>query len=742
MTQVSTHRKGFRSSTRHLHQMACMWLLGLAAWAVPAIAMAQVLNVDNNTPATNPCDNDTVPDDIYDDFKGHLDNVLSDAAGVIADIDAQIRNNVPDDQETPVTVEINVLDRESFAEEFASGTDDLPGNENKSENDLKEEARRLFDSYTAYAYTTDGQNSHGTQIIRIAVFCKDSLRTSTIDANADPAGENSIARTLIHELVHAKLYAMLILGVATGDLPFRDHDLNSDNDNLPADQGGDQEFFDEVNRLVDILDFHLGGDGSQGQGSDADGDGIPNPEDPAPLNPDRDGDSSPDAQDNCPDRPNPEQRDTDGAGLGDECDEDDDNDGLPDIDDACPREPEDADGYEDDDGCADPDNDGDGIPDAEDNCPTLANPDQMDQNSDGFGDACVRPSAEIAQDAELGANPIIGHQVEIDSGVDIGDNVSIGDGVWIMDQAWIEDGVTIEAGVVIGPYAFLGSGVTIGAESTLFGHAHIREDVVIGHDVSVGRRTVVGENVTVGDGAEIFDSAAIGMDCRIESDVYFGGSDIGPRCHLGVGAYVGHNTTLGADLVVEDSASIGNWVTGEDGVNIGPNRVVWDRVWLGADTTIAGVLPEMRLEHTIGYDVVIGSQSTVRAGTWLADGVEIGASTVVNEDVYIWAQAEIGDDVSLGAGCRVGAVEVDRGSTFGPGCQLWRGTRVGADNTFGSGVTLREDCEIRDGNTFGDDVYVGRGSSVGCGIVLQDGAWLESGSVVEGDCWPDNGGSG
>jgi hypothetical protein len=35
------------------------------------------------------------------------------------------------------------------------------------------------------------------------------------------------------------------------------------------------------------------------------------------------------------------------------------------------------------------DSDGDGIPDPEDNCPNTPNPDQLDTNGDGVGDACT-----------------------------------------------------------------------------------------------------------------------------------------------------------------------------------------------------------------------------------------------------------------------------------------------------------------------------------------------------------------
>ncbi|MBI4952132.1 MAG: thrombospondin type 3 repeat-containing protein [Myxococcales bacterium] len=53
---------------------------------------------------------------------------------------------------------------------------------------------------------------------------------------------------------------------------------------------------------------------------------------------------------------------------------DGDGDGIPDLYDRCPSTAEDADGFEDADGCPEGDDDKDGVPDIADRCPTMPGP--------------------------------------------------------------------------------------------------------------------------------------------------------------------------------------------------------------------------------------------------------------------------------------------------------------------------------------------------------------------------------
>lgn len=101
---------------------------------------------------------------------------------------------------------------------------------------------------------------------------------------------------------------------------------------------------------------------------DADGDGLADPDDGCPNDPE-DVDDFEDA-DGCPD-------------------EDNDNDSIADTSDRCPLDPEDLDSFEDADGCPDPDNDQDGVADGEDACRDVAGPKETEGCPDRDGDLVV-----------------------------------------------------------------------------------------------------------------------------------------------------------------------------------------------------------------------------------------------------------------------------------------------------------------------------------------------------------------
>jgi hypothetical protein len=128
---------------------------------------------------------------------------------------------------------------------------------------------------------------------------------------------------------------------------------------------------------------------------------------------DTDRDTVPDSTDNCPIRPNTQQADSDGNGIGDLC-EDSDGDTVPDVEDNCPvhlntdqlnsdedvygdlcdvcpfvtDDQTDTDGDGDGDAC-DLDRDDDGVENLVDNCPIIFNPaPQSDIDADGLGDVC------------------------------------------------------------------------------------------------------------------------------------------------------------------------------------------------------------------------------------------------------------------------------------------------------------------------------------------------------------------
>lgn len=117
---------------------------------------------------------------------------------------------------------------------------------------------------------------------------------------------------------------------------------------------------------------------------------------PAPPS-DRDGDGLNDDADGCPD----EAEDADAFEDDDGCpDPDNDADGVLDESDECPLEAEDRDGFEDDDGCPDPDNDQDSILDGADQCPNEAESPNNYRDEDGCPDEAPESEQELQRLSE------------------------------------------------------------------------------------------------------------------------------------------------------------------------------------------------------------------------------------------------------------------------------------------------------------------------------------------------------
>jgi len=114
----------------------------------------------------------------------------------------------------------------------------------------------------------------------------------------------------------------------------------------------------------------------------------------APVDEDPDKDGILGDADGCPNEP----EDADGFQDEDGCpDTDNDGDGILDGDDQCPADAEDMDGFKDEDGCPDPDNDGDGNPDTTDQCKDQA------EDVDGFQDEDGCPDPDNDGDGVLDA---------------------------------------------------------------------------------------------------------------------------------------------------------------------------------------------------------------------------------------------------------------------------------------------------------------------------------------------------
>jgi acetyltransferase-like isoleucine patch superfamily enzyme len=157
------------------------------------------------------------------------------------------------------------------------------------------------------------------------------------------------------------------------------------------------------------------------------------------------------------------------------------------------------------------DSDHDGIPDDTDNCPTVYNPDQLDSNGDGYGDACVAPGVVIPPGVTIGYAPVIGSGSVINKNVTAGDNLKLGESVTL------DKNVKASNNVTVGDRTEINQSVTIGDDVTIGSDVFINRSVTIGSGVTIGNATVIGQSTMIGNNAKIGQGVVIGKNVTVQN---------------------------------------------------------------------------------------------------------------------------------------------------------------------------------------------------------------------------------
>jgi UDP-N-acetylglucosamine acyltransferase len=157
----------------------------------------------------------------------------------------------------------------------------------------------------------------------------------------------------------------------------------------------------------------------------------------------------------------------------------------------------------------------------------------------------VDPSAEIADDVEIGPFTIVGPQVRI------------GRGARIASRVTLERNVRLAAGVQVGSGSILG-----GPPQDL---KYADEETW----VEVGERSIIREYSTVNRGTVATGVTSIGRDCFIMTYVH-----LAHDCHLGDGVIIANGTQLAGHVTIEARAILSGLVAVHQFVKIGTHAFV------------------------------------------------------------------------------------------------------------------------------------------------------------------------
>ena len=190
--------------------------------------------------------------------------------------------------------------------------------------------------------------------------------------------------------------------------------------------------------------------------------------------------------------------------------------------------------------------------------------------------------------------------------------------------------------------------------------AVVAESAQLGAGVSIGAHAVIGENCQVGDACTIGPGTVLEDECRL-----------GEGCRIYANVSLGFGVKLGKRVIIHPGA-----VIGADGFGIAFAGDHWEKV------------PQLG-SVDIGDDCEIGANSCIDRGA-----VE---DTVLEEDVRIDNQCQIGHNVRIGAHTALAGKAGSAGST-----------RIGRYCLLAGDAATSGHLEIADRTTIGADTKVFR----------------------------------
>ena len=166
-------------------------------------------------------------------------------------------------------------------------------------------------------------------------------------------------------------------------------------------------------------------------------------------------------------------------------------------------------------------------------------------------------------------------------------NSALANGVGMLapETVFLSHDTVLEADVQIGPYVVFGLGVTVRGGAEIKSHsvlegAEVKGGAVVGPHARLRRGTMIGEGAHIGNFVEVKNSK-IGKGTKANHLAYLGDATVGEGANIGAGTitcnYDGfdkHHTEIGAGAFIGSNSALVAPVTVADGVYVGAGSVI------------------------------------------------------------------------------------------------------------------------------------------------------------------------